>query len=80
MKRSDFVKRWEKNNRIAQEIHNKRGQLNSPVKAWTVLAVFAGVYPAARVTLVQIPLGRQTESATYVASTVRQPRPCPSVL
>lgn len=41
------------------------------MKTWTVLAIFAGVYPAAVVTLVRISLGRQTESVTHVASTVR---------
>lgn len=58
----------EKTNGIAQEIHNERWQLHSPMKAWIVLAIFAGVSPAALVTLVQMPLGRQTESATYVDS------------
>ena len=44
------------------------------MKAWTVLAIVAGVYPAALVTPVQIPLGRQTESVPYVGSTVRDSR------
>lgn len=61
----------EKNKQNSQEIHDERWQLNSPVKTWIILAIFAGVYPAVLVTLVQIPLGRQTESVTYVASTVR---------